>query len=157
MRQGDKVLTSKDGDVWDGKAIFVCRFENTNVIKTAGMFFSSSFIKRADIGKKGKVYNTAVSITGELISTYCFESEKDAAYWTLEELTKLRKEYGNLSCSMYSLDSLEVGDTCRSFGYGYGELIIIEVKEDTPNQPVFVLDSGRVEPVHSCYKIGDTV
>ena len=157
MEQGDKVLTSKDGEVWDGEAIFVCRFENTNVIKTAGMFFSSSFIKRADIGEKGKVYNRAVSVTGGLVSTYCFESEKAIDTWVREELPKLRKEYGNLAYSVYSLDSLEVGDTCRVSGDGYDEFVILEVKEQSPNRPVFILDSGWLESVYKCHKIGDTV
>ena len=157
MRQGDEVLTSKDGEVWDGEAIFVCRFENTNVVKTAGMFFSSNFIKRADLGPKGKVYNTAVNIDGDLCATYCFESESDSSYWIREELPKLRKKYGNLSCRRYALDALEVGDTCRVSWEGYDECVILEVKEQSPNRPVFILDSGWLESVHKCYKIGDTV
>ena len=157
MEQGDKVLTSKDGEIWDGEATFVCRFENTNVVKIAGMFFSSSFVKPANIGEKGKVYNTAVMIDGDLCATYCFSSEEDAATWVLEELPKLRREYGLLSSSMYSLDALEVGDTCRVYGDGYDEYTILEVKEQSPNRPVFILDSGWLESVHKRYKIGDTV
>ena len=132
MRQGDKILTSKDGEVWDGEAIFVCRFENTNVVKVAGMFFSSSFVKPANIGKKGKVYNTAVRIDGDLCATYCFESRDDAGCWVMEELPKLRKKYPNLSSVIYELDSLEVGDTCRVSGDGFDEYTILEVKNSHP-------------------------
>ena len=78
MWQGDKVLTSRDGEIWEGEATFVCRFENTNVIKTAGMFFSSSFVKPANIGEKGKIYDTAVMIDGDLCATYCFSSRAGA-------------------------------------------------------------------------------
>ena len=157
MRQGDKVLTSTDGKVWDDEAIFVCYFDGTMVVKVDGMFFSSSFVKWADLGKKGKVYNTAVSITGNLVSTYCFESEKDADHWVSEELTKLRKKYGNLSYNLRPLDSLEVGDACRVSGEGYDEFVILGVKEPSPNRPIFVLDSGWVESVYKCHKIGVTV
>ena len=154
MRQGDKVFTSKDSEVWDGEAIFVSRFENTNVVKVAGMFFSSNFVKPANIGK---VYTTAVMVDGDLCATYCFGSRSGADDWVMGELPKLRNKYSNLSSVIYKLDALEVGDTCRVSGDGYNGYTILEVKEQSTNRPVFILDSGWLESVHKRYKIGDTV
>ena len=153
MNKGTKVFVSKedDGVTWDVEAEFVSMFRGSHVVKVGDFLHSKQHVKRADIGSKGKTYNTAVRISGGLLATYTFESEELAITWVEKEVPGLRSEYGSINFDIYDIEPLEVGGTCYVSGEGSEVFTILEVHETSPHRPVFVLDSGFVESVYKCY------
>lgn len=98
------------------------------------------------------IYTKALSIRGELWSSYSFISEEDRTRFINEDLIELKKTYSNLIISTFDLPGLKIGDTCKVCGEGVTEFTIIGIKIYSKDRPGFILDSGWCEEVVKCYK-----
>lgn len=98
-------------------------------------------------------FDTAVTVTGHLHSTFEFESEQAADNWISTEFVKLSKLYPGLTYSKFQLPSLKIGDQCYVVGEGSDVFTILGVKNYSPNRYGFILDAGWCEEVYKCYQI----
>jgi len=105
--------------------------------------------------KEDILYRVAIHTTGKFLSSFAFESDKDADAWIETELPKLKAEYGNVIVECRNkLDGLRVGDKCQVSGEGNDIFTIVDKKMYSNNRPGFILDSGWSEEVVKCYKVG---
>lgn len=98
-------------------------------------------------------FTKAVTVTGQLRSTYEFESNEDVSKWMLTVLPSLREQYGDLQCHKFDLPLLNIGDRCHVSGDGDEVYTIEGIKQYSPDRYGFLLDSGFSEEIYKCYPV----
>ena len=99
------------------------------------------------------IFTRCVTLTGEYNATFVFQTQKAMEKWIASELPELEKRYGTLEVNTRTLQGLKVGDSCKVVGDGDLVYVIRRIREYSPNNYGFILDSGWVEPVYKCYKV----
>jgi hypothetical protein len=98
-----------------------------------------------------KIFTHAVTVSGNLLSTFEFTSKIAVDEWIAVKLPLLEKQYGKLEYIIWKLPPLKIGDTCYVSGEGVDEFKIRELINFSEDRWGFVLDSGWREEVWKCY------
>ena len=100
--------------------------------------------------KPEETLKKAVHVSGDLISTFTFSSEKKMQEWLKEEFPVLCGRYGPLTYGVEDIDPLKVGERCCVLGEGSDVFRIVKRIVYSPNRHGFLLDSGWTEEVWKC-------
>lgn len=100
---------------------------------------------------KMKTFNVKLTVNGNLLSHFVFETDKDADSWMETDFQKLCSKYGKLQVNREKLPGLKVGDKCNVWGEGIDIFCITGIRQYSPHRFGFILDNGVCEEVAKCH------
>jgi len=98
-----------------------------------------------------KIFKIGIRVSGNLGSSFCFETMIEALKWIKEEFPKLQEKYGKLEYELFFLPGLAVGDKCNVWGEGDSVFTIKSIIKYSKNRYGFILNSGFAEEVTKCH------
>ena len=102
-------------------------------------------------------FNTKISVSGDLHSSFVFQSPETAQDWINQDFPKLQESYPNIIYQLNFIDELKVGDKCYVYGEGDKVFVIDEIIRYSEHRYGFNLDSGWSEEVAKCYSTNNSV
>ena len=97
------------------------------------------------------IFTKRISTTGQLFSSFVFESQAEVDRWLAEDLPLLEAEYGALTLHHGDLPGLSVGDKCNVMGEADDVFVITGIKQFSKDRWGFLLDNGLIEGVSKCH------